>query len=305
MTTVQDILTFLEQIAPPSLAESWDNIGLMTGNRGTEVSRVLCALDVTETTVQDILTFLEQIAPPSLAESWDNIGLMTGNRGTEVSRVLCALDVTEGVVQEAADCGAQLIVAHHPLIFTSVHAVTADDTTGRALMTAIRHGISVICMHTNADCAEGGVNDVLAAALGLTEIVNMEAGENGMLGRVGNLPEAMPPRAFAAYVKERLHAGGVRFTDAGKPVRRVAVGGGACGKMMDSALGKGADAFVIGDCSYDDNCSRYFDIFRADCTAVTGGKLGQHRTDDREPRYRGFTRAVRAGCDRRRCAGGG
>ncbi len=165
--------------------------------------------------------------------------------------MLCALDVTEGVVQEAADCGAQLIVAHHPLIFTSVHAVTADDTTGRALMTAIRHGISVICMHTNADCAEGGVNDVLAAALGLTEIVNMEAGENGMLGRVGNLPEAMPPRAFAAYVKERLHAGGVRFTDAGKPVRRVAVGGGACGKMMDSALGKGADAFVIGDCSYD------------------------------------------------------
>ena len=203
------------------------------------------------TTVQDILTFLEQIAPPSLAESWDNIGLMTGNRGTEVSRVLCALDVTEGVVQEAADCGAQLIVAHHPLIFTSIHAVTADNTTGRALMTAIRHGISVICMHTNADCAEGGVNDALAAALGLTEIVNMEAGENGMLGRVGNLPEAMPPRAFAAYVKERLHAGGVRFTDAGKPVRRVAVGGGACGKMMDSALGKGADAFVIGDCSYD------------------------------------------------------
>ncbi len=203
------------------------------------------------TTVQDILTFLEQIAPPSLAESWDNIGLMTGDRSTEVFRVLCALDVTEGVVQEAVDCGAQLIVAHHPLIFTSVHAVTADNTTGRALMTAIRHGISVICMHTNADCAQGGVNDALAAALGLTEIVNMEAGENGMLGRVGDLPEAMSPRAFAAYVKERLHAGGVRFTDAGKPVRRVAVGGGACGKMMDSALSKGADAFVIGDCSYD------------------------------------------------------
>lgn len=203
------------------------------------------------TTVGEILTFLEQIAPPALAESWDNIGLMTGDRSAAVSRVLCALDVTEGVVQEAIDCGAQLIVAHHPMIFTSVHAVTADNTTGRALLNAIRHDVSVICMHTNADCAEGGVNDALAAVLGLGDVVNMEAGENGMLGRVGDLPETMSPCAFAAYVKEKLNAGGVRFTDAGKPVHRVAVGGGACGKMMDSALAKGADAFVIGDCSYD------------------------------------------------------
>lgn len=203
------------------------------------------------TAVGEILTFLESFAPPSLAEGWDNIGLMTGDRAQKVNRVLCALDVTEGVVQEAVDGGAQLIVAHHPMIFTSVHAVTADDATGRALMNAIRHSVSVICMHTNVDCAEGGVNDVLAAVLGLTDVVNMEAGENRMLGRVGNLPEAMEPRAFAAYVKGKLHAGGVRFTDAGKPVQRVAVGGGACGKMMDSALAKGADAFVIGDCSYD------------------------------------------------------
>ena len=203
------------------------------------------------TAVGQILTFLESFAPPFLAEGWDNIGLMTGDRAQKVNRVLCALDVTEGVVQEAVDGGAQLIVAHHPMIFTSVHAVTADDATGRALMNAIRHSVSVICMHTNADCAEGGVNDALAAVLGLTDVVNMEAGENRMLGRVGNLPEAMEPRAFAAYVKGKLHAGGVRFTDAGKPVQRVAVGGGACGKMMDSALAKGADAFVIGDCSYD------------------------------------------------------
>lgn len=203
------------------------------------------------TSVGEILSFLEGFAPLSLAESWDNVGLMTGDRAQEVHRVLCALDVTEGVVQEAIDCGAQLVVAHHPMIFTSVHAVTADNTTGRALMNAIRHDVSVICMHTNADCAEGGVNDALAAVLGLTGVVNMEAGENGMLGRLGDLPEAMEPRAFAAYVKGKLNAGGVRFTDAGKPVRRVAVGGGACGKLMDYAIAKGADAFVIGDCSYD------------------------------------------------------
>lgn len=106
-------------------------------------------------------------------------------------------------------------------------------------------------MHTNADCAEGGVNDALAAALFLTGVESMEAGDNGMLGRVGNLPREMQPREFALYVKECLRAGGVRFCDGGRPIRRVAVGGGACGKLMDYALAKGAEAFVIGDCSYD------------------------------------------------------
>lgn len=203
------------------------------------------------TTVGEILAYLEEFAPYALAEGWDNVGLMAGDRSQKVGRVLCALDVTEGVAREAVACGAQLIVAHHPLIFTSVRAVTADDATGRTLRLAIQNDISVICMHTNADCAQGGVNDALAAALGLSDVVNMEAGENGQLGRVGDLPAAMEPRAFAAFVKEKLGAGGARFVDGGKPVRRVAVGGGACGKLMDFALAKGADAFVIGDCSYD------------------------------------------------------
>ena len=83
------------------------------------------------TTVQDILTFMEGLAPYELAESWDNVGLLCGDRAQEVTSVLCALDVTETVVQEAAERGAQLVVAHHPAIFTSVSRVTSDDTTGR------------------------------------------------------------------------------------------------------------------------------------------------------------------------------
>lgn len=138
------------------------------------------------TTVQDILIFMEGLAPYELAESWDNVGLLCGDRAQEVTSVLCALDVTETVVQEAAERGAQLVVAHHPAIFTSVSRVTSDDTTGRVLRYAIKHDISIICMHTNADCAEGGVNDALASALFLTNVVSMEAGENGMLGRVGD-----------------------------------------------------------------------------------------------------------------------
>lgn len=202
-------------------------------------------------TVQNIATLLENTAPPSLAESWDNVGLLCGNRENRVTDVLCALDITEQVVEEAIACGAQLIVAHHPVIFTSVSRITEDDATGRTLRAAIRNDISLICMHTNADCAQGGVNDALASALLLTEVEHLEAGENGMLGRVGNLPREMQPREFAQYVKKCLHAGGVRFCEVPHAIRRVAVGGGACGKMMDSALCKGADAFVVGECSYD------------------------------------------------------
>ncbi len=204
------------------------------------------------TTVQDILTVLEALAPYALAESWDNCGLLAGDRTMPVSRVLCALDVTEAVAQEASRIDAQMIVAHHPAIFTSVSRVTADDVTGRILRHVITHDIAVICMHTNLDCAQGGVNDALAAVLGLEDVVSMEAGENEMLGRVGNYPGApLSAASCAAFVKHRLRAGGVRFTDGGRPIRRIAVGGGACGKMMDAALAKGADAFVIGDCSYD------------------------------------------------------
>ena len=202
-------------------------------------------------TVQEILTFLEGFAPVELAEHWDNVGLLCGDRQQPVTAVLCVLDVTEQVIEEAAARGAELVVAHHPAIFTSVSRVTTDDVTGRVLRAAIKHDIAIICMHTNADSTWGGVNDALASALFLIGVVNMEGGDNRMLGRVGDLPREMQPREFAAYVKECLRAGGVRFCDGGKPIYRVAVGGGACGKMMDDAKAKGADAFVIGDCSYD------------------------------------------------------
>ena len=152
-------------------------------------------------TVNDVLHCLELFAPYELAESWDNCGLMTGDRTRKVERILCALDATEDVIAEAIRRDAQVVVAHHPLIFTSVHCVTEDDATGRALRQAIRHDIAVICMHTNADCAKSGVNDALAVALGLSNVINMEAGENKMLGRVGDLPARMSPKSLQSMSK--------------------------------------------------------------------------------------------------------
>lgn len=203
------------------------------------------------TNVQDILSALEQAAPYELAEDWDNVGLLVGDATARVSAVLCALDITETVIEEALEQSANLIVTHHPVIFTSVSRITEDTPAGRLLRKLIQANISVISMHTNLDCAQGGVNDCLAKALGLVNVVSMEAGDSKMLGRVGDLTHSMALGDFVHHVRHNLHAGGVRYVSGGKAVKRVAVGGGACGKLMDFAVKKGADTFVIGDSTYD------------------------------------------------------
>ena len=178
---------------------------------------------------------------------WDNVGLLVGRPGREVRRVLVALDITEAVADEAERWGAELIVAHHPVIFRGAKSVTDREPVGRTLLALLEGGISAVCMHTNLDVAPGGVNDALAEALGLEEPGPLRA--DG-LGRVGTLAEARPLEAFAGDVCRILDCNGLRYADGGKPVRRVAVGGGACGDCIPDVLAAGCDTFVTADLSY-------------------------------------------------------
>lgn len=202
-------------------------------------------------TVNDILSCLEQAAPYELAESWDNCGLLVGRGESKVRGVLCALDITPEVAAEAAERGCNLIVAHHPVIFGKLSRVTGSDPTGALVMYLIEHGIAAICMHTNMDCSPVGVNDLLAAQLGLLEVRSLGGGDSAQLGRIGVLYHPMELDAFVQHVKLSLGAGGVRVTaGGGESIRCVAVGGGACGDLMELAKQQGADAFVIGDANY-------------------------------------------------------
>ena len=140
------------------------------------------------TTVNDILEFMETIAPMSLKMEWDNAGLLCGSKDAPVSKILIALDPFTHVCQEAADWGAELIVTHHPLIFDPQRAITEDTPVGRSILMLCRNGISAINAHTNLDQAKGGVNDILAQALGLNNIETIF--ENGQqLLRRGDVPE--------------------------------------------------------------------------------------------------------------------
>ena len=208
-------------------------------------------------TVREIYQYLDGLAPFSLQMDFDNAGFLVGRGDRQVDKILVSLDITEEVVAEAAQLGCQLIVSHHPVIFFPAKSVTDATPDGRILLSLVEHNLAAVCAHTNLDAVCGGVNDALARKLGLTNIEQLKqdgvdsSGRPYGIGRVGNtagVPMYAP--AFAAFVKETLGANGVRFVDARRPVRRVAVGGGACADMLKDALALGCDTFVTADVKY-------------------------------------------------------
>lgn len=208
-------------------------------------------------TVQDVFSYLNTQAPVQYKMDFDNVGLLAGNPQAPVQYVLTALDITDEVIEEAAEVGVQLIVSHHPLIFTPLKHVTADDRTGRKILQLAINELSAICMHTNLDIAEGGVNDALMAALDAAVTGILEptgTGTYGQLlgcGRVGTLRESMTFDSFLQFTASRLNTNGLRYCASGKPVEHIAVCGGSGGDMLELAAALGCDTFVTADVKYD------------------------------------------------------
>ena len=205
-------------------------------------------------TVKDILTFIETVAPPYMKEDWDHVGLNCGHMDQEVTKILIALDPFESVCKEAKEIGAELLVTHHALIWEQGF-ITDQTEQGRNTLFLIENRIAHINAHTNLDCAPGGVNDTLAARLGLKNITvigpagtDAQGKEYGLL-RCGTVQETAL-QDFLATVKENLGCKGLKFVDAGVKVRKVAVGGGACAGFLKQAAAAGCDTFVTADTRY-------------------------------------------------------
>lgn len=197
--------------------------------------------------VKDIYQYIDSVAPFATQMEFDNAGLLVGSEDTDVERVMVALDVTAQVAGEAARKRCQLIVSHHPLIFHPLKAVNPTDPTQAVVAQLIRKNIAVISAHTNLDIAPGGVNDVLMERLGVKTLgVLEEMGDYG-LGRWGELSEPMTVRAFATHVKKALGTRAVRAVAGTRPVKKVAVCGGAGGDMVELAARMGMDAYVTAD----------------------------------------------------------
>lgn len=198
-------------------------------------------------TLNDIIGIMEQIAPPALAEEWDNVGLMLGRRDKAVKKILLGLDMTKQAVDQAVEQKVDLMITHHPAIFRKLNSLTDAVWQQELLLTLAEHGIAIYSAHTNFDIVSGGVNESLAQRLQLTKVTVLD--DQSGLGRVGEVPEA-DLKDFAKFVKQQLQADYVVLGNAGKPVKRVAICGGAGADFIQQALAKGADTLVTGDVKY-------------------------------------------------------
>ena len=206
------------------------------------------------TTVNDILHYIHTIAPISMKEEWDHVGLNCGHADRPVRKVLVALDPFTHVCKEAKEWGADLLVTHHGLIWKPGF-VTDADVQGRNTLYLIENGIAHINAHTNLDQAPGGVNDVLAAVLGLENVRVLdpqgqdEQGREWGLIHIGEVPKQNLTE-FLATVKNVLRCDGLRYVDGGRDVHKVAVGGGSCSGAMYAVAAAGCDTFVTADVKY-------------------------------------------------------
>ena len=202
--------------------------------------------------VRDIIAVIEDFAPLSIQEGWDNSGLCVGSPEAEVSSVLFALDCTESLVDEAIECGADMIITHHPLIFSGLKKISPEDQVGAAVIKAIKNGISIYAAHTNADKVVAGVSGAMAAKLGLVDVQILdEDGEGIGLGVVGNLPQPLAVESVMSLVKDRFS---LKVLKSSKPldgmISRVAMCGGSGGSLIGAARKSGAQLYMSGDISY-------------------------------------------------------
>lgn len=215
--------------------------------------------------IYQVVDALEHYAPLPLQEGYDNAGLQVGlTEAVEVSGALLCLDVTEPVVDEAIRKGCNLIVSHHPLIFRKLARISDENYVQRTVRKAIKNDITIVSMHTNMDAAKGGVNFKIAEKLGLRnlrffggekEIDGVKGGE-GVIGEITDETDTLHADGIAAddlvlMLRERFHAECVQCNQLlRRPIRKVALCGGAGSFLLDAAIAAGADAFITGEMHY-------------------------------------------------------
>ena len=215
--------------------------------------------------IYQVVDALEHYAPLPLQEGYDNAGLQVGlTEAVEVSGALLCLDVTEAVVDEAIRKGCNLIVSHHPLIFRKLARISDENYVQRTVRKAIKNDITIVSMHTNMDAAKGGVNFKIAEKLGLRnlrffggekEIDGVNGGE-GVIGEITDETDTLHADGIAAddlvlMLRERFQAECVQCNQLlRRPIRKVALCGGAGSFLLDAAIAAGADAFITGEMHY-------------------------------------------------------
>lgn len=208
--------------------------------------------------ISEVINALEEIAPPHLQESYDNSGLIVGDANRQVKGILVCLDSIPEVIEEAVQKGCNLVVAHHPIVFSGLKKINGSNYVERAVIMAIKHDVAIYAIHTNLDnVLSSGVNGKIAARLGLHQCRPLRLHKSASgdpdigAGVVGELLQSMSEAEFLSFLKERMATPLIRHTKLlGNEVRTVAVCGGSGSFLLEDAVAAGADVFVTGDYKY-------------------------------------------------------
>jgi len=201
-------------------------------------------------TVRDIYNYLDEIAPFENQSGSDNCGVIVGDFDTGVKKILVCLDVTNDVVSEAVEKNADLIIAHHPLMYRPVSKIVNNDP----LHALIRNNIGLIAIHTNIDVAPGGVSDLMLEKLGLpkSDKAILPINSKGFgYGRIAEIDKPITAKELAEKCKKAFNCTVFRYVDSGKPIKIIGVSSGSAAESVDASLELGCDAFVCGEVKYD------------------------------------------------------
>ena len=204
--------------------------------------------------VKDFYDYLNSIAPFETQEDWDNSGMLVGDMNADVNKVAVVLDITPEEIEKAKAIGANLIISHHPVIFSPVKSVTK----GSVPYELIASSVNALCCHTPLDIAEGGTNDSLAELLG----IDVTRADDPIL-RLG-MVEPTTAEELAGKIAKALNTK-VRYADAGKKIEKIAICTGA-GCSLIEAAGE-IDAFITGDASH----HNFLDCVQQGITLIAAG----------------------------------
>ena len=201
---------------------------------------------------RDIMKVIETTYPKHAALEWDNVGLLVGRTEKEVKKIYVALDATDEVIDDAILRDADMLITHHPLLFSPLKQITDEHFIGSRVVKLLQHDISYYAMHTNYDVL--GMAELSGVILGLSDMEVLEVTDSEQMegiGRVGELSKEMTLQECCELVKEKFHLENVKvFGDVNKMVKRVAISPGSGKGMADIALEKRAEVLVTGDISH-------------------------------------------------------
>lgn len=205
---------------------------------------------------KEIVQVIEADYPREAALDFDNVGLLAGRAEKEVKRVYIALDATDAVIDRAVEAGADMLITHHPLIFSPLKKVTDEDFVSRRVVKLIQNDISYYAMHTNYDVL--GMAELAEKILGIrdSEVLDITMEKDGKpegIGRIGELEKPMTLEECCVYVKHKLNLGSLKvFGDMQAEVSRLAISPGSGKTAIAAAIAKGADVLVTGDIGHHD-----------------------------------------------------